>query len=341
MIYINPSNYVNKEDPTKSSKMKVLLPGNGEHEISLEDLYEICRGSEIGPNGEIIAGKPKGFEFSFRWLFSRGTRTSKNSLSPKGTAIFIHRFFEAPAIESKDEKHLKLLQETINEDFSKFVGVSGFKHEEERSIPANNKFLPMESSSSSSSSEELKNSSHEDVTPDFGKSDSLLSGTSEIKVVPEIIISDPNSSALGQNLNAVNSNEATPSVSNIQSFNKNLPGAIEVESTSAGSQQPNRGTYSDTDNSLTSNNSLVKQYDTQITHQPEATSTIFKSSSFVSNDSSVATNKPLNQFIPQTSQQQEFRVMSGASLPNNIPVATAGHYNSSSSNLPRFGKPIQ
>lgn len=131
MIYINPMNYIDKKDPKKNSHMKTFLPHQTEP-ITQDDLELICQGWEIDPNTkEPVLGKPKGFEFSFRWLFSRGVRTSKNSIQPKGTAMYIHRIFDAPEFESKDSRHMKSLEETIDADFSRFVGVSGFKKTEE------------------------------------------------------------------------------------------------------------------------------------------------------------------------------------------------------------------
>lgn len=144
MIFINPMNYVDKTDPKKSSFMKTYLPHQKEP-ITQDEIELICQGWEVNPEtGKIFQGKPKGFEFSFSWLFSRGVRTSKNSVQPKGTAMYIHRIFDAPEFESKDSRHMKTVEESISEDFSRFVGVSGFKkNEEAQPSTAMVNFIPM------------------------------------------------------------------------------------------------------------------------------------------------------------------------------------------------------
>lgn len=128
MMYLNPSDYKDKEDPSKNNCMKILIPStHGRVEISLDDLYDICAGFEKDPvTGEKIQGKKKGFECSYTWLFSRVVKTNTNSLGPKCTDLFIHRFFEAPNIEKREDKHLKSLTESnIEVDMSRYIICGG------------------------------------------------------------------------------------------------------------------------------------------------------------------------------------------------------------------------
>jgi len=133
-VYVNPMKYLGEKNPDgswkkKPSDMIVYLPGNKDP-ITPEHLERICLGYEYNreTNTETL-GKPKGFECSFSWLCNRVVGSSKISIQPKCSALFIHKIYDAPERTSRNDIHLSELQ-NIQEDFSKFVGISGFKGQE-------------------------------------------------------------------------------------------------------------------------------------------------------------------------------------------------------------------
>lgn len=150
ILYINPLNYYNKEKD-QLNEMKVFLPGASEP-ISPSILENICKGWHK-KNGEIVKGKPKGFEASFDLLITRVVRTSGTSVQIKGLNLYIHRFFDIDFKSAKTEKHLQGLQGRLNADFEQYDGLENFvdvteKSNEEKPTQDNEQFNPMGKSSS-------------------------------------------------------------------------------------------------------------------------------------------------------------------------------------------------
>lgn len=123
MFYVNPLIYT---DPKTGeiNETKVYLPGS-KTPVSLNVLENICKGYMF-VDGKIVRGKPKGFEFSAQLLFSRLTFTSKSAMQIKATAIYIHRFYKSTTGSNKDERHLNTLQDRIQADSERFLGLEGF-----------------------------------------------------------------------------------------------------------------------------------------------------------------------------------------------------------------------
>lgn len=145
ILYINPLNYYNKEKD-QLNEMKVFLPGATEP-ISPSILENICKGWHK-KNGEIVKGKPKGFEASFDLLVTRVVRTSGTSVQIKGLNLYIHRFFDIDFKSAKTEKHLQGLQGRLNADFEQYDGLENFVDEteekqEDKPTQDNFQFNPM------------------------------------------------------------------------------------------------------------------------------------------------------------------------------------------------------
>lgn len=167
ILYINPLSYYNKEKD-QLNEMKVFLPGTSEP-ISPSVLENICKGWHK-KNGEIVKGKPKGFEASFDLLVTRVVRTSGTSVQIKGLNLYIHRFFDIDYKSAKTEKHLQGLQGRLNADFEQYNGLENFVDPTEESNEGkptqdNIQFNPMGKSSNNSHTTPNKNIEHE-VLPD-------------------------------------------------------------------------------------------------------------------------------------------------------------------------------
>lgn len=140
MVYCNPIDYVDKDDQTKSNKMKVYYGGS---EMSPENLLKICEGWQSSPDGP-IKGKPQGFEFSYTLLIHKGTKTNGISISFKTTAVYIHRFFNAPDRSSKTDENANEISKDIVDasvDYSKYFLAEDEKIPEV--IPNNKDFNPI------------------------------------------------------------------------------------------------------------------------------------------------------------------------------------------------------
>ena len=108
-----------------------LVFGGKSHKISLRQLEKICEGWEINENGEEVLGKPKSIEFAPKVLFSRATYTNCPSLKPTWTSLVVTDIFEGEPPKRADEARAAEAQAYANKsgDFSKFVGLEGFKDE--------------------------------------------------------------------------------------------------------------------------------------------------------------------------------------------------------------------
>lgn len=140
MLYCNPIDFENKEDPKKSSYMKVYYMGK---EMSLDNLLKNCQGWQNTPDG-IIKGNPQGFEFSYSLLIHKGTKTKDISISFKTAAVYIHRFFDAPSGNLRSLMNAAEISKDIidvNADYSKFFFPETKKEPEV--IPNNKDFKPL------------------------------------------------------------------------------------------------------------------------------------------------------------------------------------------------------
>ena len=131
-IFLNPLEFKGGIDKSgkeiKPSYMIAYIPGD-KQPYTMEELEAICLGYETDNDGNIVKGKPKGFEYSAELLVNRGVFNAITSLQIKTSVVYVHRFFDAPEYISESDIHRKQVEElsTQDEDFTRVVGVRGFK----------------------------------------------------------------------------------------------------------------------------------------------------------------------------------------------------------------------
>lgn len=301
-VYINPSKYVDKVDPRKNNEMKVyLVTQAGKTEISVQDLFDLCAGKEYDSETKgTKMGKPKGFEFSFSWLFSRLTYTSKISLTPRGNAIFIHRIFDAPDIERKDDRHLKELTKSgIDQDISRFVNLGGFTD----SLPTN---------SSTPSSQPI----FQPMAPSYAANPTQLMNFNQ----------QPNQQMNNNNFNQNNSNynqTFTPQNSN----NTNPTFQMNTQVSNQNTQfQQSQLTFQ---TSVPTQNASFQQSQANFQTPAPTQNTPFQQSQTNSQTPSSIQNAPLqqSQIIPQENQFQQ-----NPTIQQTVPVVTEVNTNQNSTN---------
>jgi len=153
IFYMNPLEYYD-EKKEKWNRMKTFLPGSTEP-VSMDAIENICKGWMI-KNGKAVKGKPKGFEYSADLLITRVVRTSGNSIQIKILNLYIHRFYTTVYKGGRETKHLATLEGRLQNDFSRFVGLEGFKDESEprQTRAAKSGFNPMIGNESNSQTEQ-------------------------------------------------------------------------------------------------------------------------------------------------------------------------------------------
>ncbi len=156
-----------------------LVFGGKSHKISLRQLEKICEGWEINEEGQEFLGKPKSIEFAPKVLFSRATYTNCPSLKPTWTSLVITDIFEGEPPKRADEARAAEAQAYANKsgDFSKFVGLEGFK-DERRNFSGKPKEERREVKKA-----QYKDSSDEEDGADNGDNDLLSRRSERSKVV--------------------------------------------------------------------------------------------------------------------------------------------------------------
>lgn len=118
-IYYSPTFWKDPSDPASIPvvmRVKIYRKDGPPVDITPTELQMMCEGKTIGPDGKIIKGKKRGFEFSpeeyYKNIHVGGGKVAIKTLC---TSLTVLRFFEAPQSDSQEGK-VKYLQSQDNSD---------------------------------------------------------------------------------------------------------------------------------------------------------------------------------------------------------------------------------